>query len=99
MISRKAISYSLITLSLPFLVLGPSEASDVILSWEPNTEADPAGYQVYCESESGGAPYDGQEPVRATHRLTYGIRPTMRSPDSVRWRAIFALCTLISRRV
>jgi hypothetical protein len=43
-------------------------------------------------------PTMAQEPVRATHRLTDGIRPQMCSPDSVIWGAICAAFPLITRR-
>ena len=42
------------------VLLSGAAAADVTLRWDPNTEADLAGYKIYYKEKSYGEPYDGQ---------------------------------------
>ena len=44
---------------LCLLIAMPAFAGDATLLWDPNTEADLAGYKIYYRIDQGGEPYDG----------------------------------------
>jgi len=41
-----------------FFVAATASAYDVVLAWDPNGEADLAGYKIYGSEDSPGPPYD-----------------------------------------
>jgi len=57
MLFRKCLWLFVIALLLCFVKVG--YAKDVTLEWDPNTEPDLAGYEVYYKAGSSGEPYDG----------------------------------------
>jgi len=77
MIFRKFLWFFTIVLLLCFVKLG--YAKDVTLEWDPNTEADLAGYKVYYKTGSSGEPYDctgaaeGDSPVNVGNVTTYTL--------------------------
>ena len=52
------LSFTIFSLIL-ILFTSATYAAEVTLAWDPNTEANIAGYKIYYKSGSSGAPYDG----------------------------------------
>jgi len=45
-------------LALLIFAAGPAAGADVTLGWNPNSEADLAGYGIYSRKDADGPPYD-----------------------------------------
>jgi hypothetical protein len=47
-----------LVVSLFSFLVSPSQAADVTLAWNPNSENDLAGYAIYASQDASGPPYD-----------------------------------------
>ena len=50
-------TFILSIMALALLVAGPALATDVTLTWDPNTETDLAGYRLYQKADSVVPPF------------------------------------------